>query len=151
MDTIALFGAAGKIGTRISDQLRATDQFRTLYVEAGEAGLARLRDRGLTPTSQDDAIAQADTIVLAIPDTLIGTVAHQIVPQLTPGTLVILLDPAAPHGGELPPRDRYRLCRGPPLPPAHRQRRDRARSPRRFLGHGRRTERRVRPDAGHGG
>ena len=104
MDTIALFGAAGKIGTRISEQLRATDQFRTLYVEAGEAGLARLRDRGLTPTSQDDAIAQADTIVLAIPDTLIGKVAHQIVPQLTPGTLVILLDPAAPHGGELPPR-----------------------------------------------
>ena len=105
MDTIALFGAAGKIGTRISDQLRATDRFRTLYVEAGAAGIARLRDRGLTPTSQGDAIRQADTIVLAIPDTLIGKVAAQIVPQLVPGTLVILLDPAAPHGGELPPRD----------------------------------------------
>jgi hypothetical protein len=105
MDTIALFGAAGKIGTRITEKLRAADDYRTLYVEAGEAGIARLRERGLEPTSQADALREADTIVLAIPDTLIGTVASAIVPRLRSGTLVILLDPAAPHGGELPSRD----------------------------------------------
>jgi hypothetical protein len=105
MNTIALFGAAGKIGTRISDKLRDARQFRTLYVEAGQDGLSRLRQRGLTPSSQQRAIREADTIVLAIPDTLIGTVAADIVPQLRSGTLVILLDPAAPHGGELPPRE----------------------------------------------
>jgi hypothetical protein len=105
MNTIALFGAAGKIGTRIADKLRDDAEFRTLYVEAGEAGLARLRDRGLTPTAQEDAIRKADTVVLAIPDTLIGRVAAAIVPQLESGTLVILLDPAAPHGGELPQRE----------------------------------------------
>ena len=105
MNTIALFGAAGKIGTRIADKLRDDAEFRTLYVEAGEAGLARLRDRGLTPTTQEDAIREADTVVLAIPDTLIGRVAADVVPKLKSGTLVILLDPAAPHGGELPERE----------------------------------------------
>jgi len=105
MDTIALFGAAGKIGTRIAEKLRDDPDFRTLYVEAGEAGLARLRERGLTPTPQEEAIRQADTIVLAIPDTFIGKVASSLVPQLESGTLVILLDPAAPHGGELPERE----------------------------------------------
>jgi hypothetical protein len=105
MDTIALFGAAGKIGTRIADKLRDDAEFRTLYVEAGEAGLARLRDRGLTPTAQEDAIREADAVVLAIPDTLIGRVAADVVPKLKSGALVVLLDPAAPHGGELPERE----------------------------------------------
>ena len=91
MDTIALLGAAGKIGSRISVKLRDNPSFRTLYVEAGEAGLARLRGLGLTPSASGTAIREADTIVLAIPDTLIGTVAAQIVPQLAPGTLVIIV------------------------------------------------------------
>ena len=105
MNTVALLGAAGKIGTRIAEKLRDDPEYRTLYVEAGEAGLARLRERGLTPTPQEEAIREADTIVLAIPDTLIGKVASSLVPQLESGTLVILLDPAAPHGGELPERE----------------------------------------------
>ena len=105
MNTVALFGAAGKIGTRIAEKLRDDPEYRTLYVEAGEAGLARLRERTLTPTPQEEAIRQADTIVLAIPDTFIGKVASSLVPQLESGTLVILLDPAAPHGGELPERE----------------------------------------------
>ena len=105
MNTIALLGAAGKIGTRIAEKLQDAPEFRTLYVEAGEAGLARLRERGLTPTSQEKAIREADTVVMAIPDTLIGTVAADIVPRLKSGTLVILLDPAAPHGGELPKQE----------------------------------------------
>ena len=105
MNTIALFGAAGKIGARIAEKLRDDPEVNTLYVEKGEAGLARLRERGLSPTTQVEAIRLADTIVLAIPDTLIGTVAHAIVPKLKPGTMVMLLDPAAAHGGELPERE----------------------------------------------
>ncbi len=105
MHTIALFGAAGKIGARIAEKLRNDPEVDTLYVEKGEAGLARLRERDLTPTPQVEALRLADTIVLAIPDTLIGTVAHAIVAKLNPGTLVMLLDPAAAHGGELPARE----------------------------------------------
>jgi hypothetical protein len=104
MNTVALFGAAGKIGARIADKLRDDPEVQTLYVEEGEVGLAQLRQRGLSPTSQAEAVRLADTVVLAIPDTLIGTVAHALVPTLKPGTMVMLLDPAAAHGGELPER-----------------------------------------------
>lgn len=104
MDTIALFGAAGKIGTRIANSLRDDPEYRMLYVETGEAGLARLRERGLAPTSKEEAVREADVVILAIPDVFIGNVAADIVPALKQGTLVICLDPAAPHGGELPQR-----------------------------------------------
>jgi ketol-acid reductoisomerase len=102
--TVALFGAAGKIGTRIAGKLRDHPHYAMRYVEAGEAALARLRERGLTPTPQEDAIREADTVILAVPDTLVGTVAAQVVPALRSGALVVLLDPAAPHSGELPER-----------------------------------------------
>ncbi len=104
MSTIALFGAAGKIGARIASRLREATDHTTLYIEAGEAGQARLRQNGLEPTAQADALPVADAAILAIPDTLIGAVAREIVPQLKPGCMVICLDPAAPYSGELPAR-----------------------------------------------
>jgi ketol-acid reductoisomerase len=104
MSTVALFGAAGKIGSRIAQKLRDDLDHRVLYVEAGEAGITCLRERGLMPSSQEEAVGEADTVILAIPDTMIGRVALEVVPQLKSGALVILLDPAAPHGGELPER-----------------------------------------------
>jgi flavin-binding protein dodecin len=105
MDTVALFGAAGKVGTRITNVLRDDPDYRMLYVEAGEIGLARLREMGLTPTSMEEAVREADVAILSIPDVLIETVAAGIVPKLKSGALVICLDPAAPHGGELPERE----------------------------------------------
>ena len=104
MTTIALFGAAGKIGTRIANRLKDATGYRTLYIEAGEAGEARLRARGFTPTLREEAVREADVVILAVPDTLIGAVAADVVPALKPGAMVICLDPAAPHGGELPER-----------------------------------------------
>lgn len=105
MTTIALFGAAGKIGARITDKLRQVNEFRMLYVEKGQVGLDRLRESGLESTPQEEAARQADAVILAIPDTLIGQVATMIVPQLNSGTIVILLDPATAYSGELPERE----------------------------------------------
>lgn len=104
MKTIALFGAAGKVGTRISSRMKDDPGYRMLYVEAGEAGQARLRERGLVPADQAEAERLADVVILAVPDVILGRVAHGVVPNLRPGTLVICLDPAAPFGGELPER-----------------------------------------------
>ena len=103
--TIALFGAAGKMGTRISAELQDVPEYRMLYVEAGQAGQSLLRERGLAPASKEEAVGSADVVILAIPDTVIGRVTRDIVPQLRPGALVICLDPAAPYGGELAPRE----------------------------------------------
>jgi hypothetical protein len=60
---------------------------------------------GLTPTPIEEAVREADIVILSIPDVLIETVAGEVVPQLKSGALVICLDPAAPHGGELPERE----------------------------------------------
>jgi hypothetical protein len=104
MTTIALFGAAGKMGTRISNRLKEDPLFQTFYVESGEAAEARLRERGLNPTPPEEAARQADIVILSIPDKLIGKVSAQVVPLMKPRAMMMLLDPAAPHGGELPKR-----------------------------------------------
>jgi hypothetical protein len=101
MQTIALFGAAGKMGTRITCRLQTVTQYHTFYVEAGQAAQEILRQRGIEPTSPETAAQQADVVILAIPDKLLGKVSHEIVPWMKPGAMLITLDPAAPHGGEL--------------------------------------------------
>jgi len=105
MEHVALFGAAGKMGTRISETLRGAPEYSVMHVEAGVAGLARLRERGLEPVAAETAAAHADIVVLAVPDVVIGRVSHQIVPRMRPGAMLVCLDPAAPYAGELPERD----------------------------------------------
>jgi len=102
---VALFGAGGKMGCRITDNLMNRADYRMLYVETGSQGIEHLRRRGLTATPFAEAVPQADVIVLAVPDNLVGTVAtEQAVPLARPGALVICLDPAAPSAGVLPTR-----------------------------------------------
>ena len=104
MTTIALLGAAGKIGSRIAKLLNNDPTYHSLFVEVNAASEQRLRDAGLTPTPREAAIKQADVVILAVPDIYIGQIAHEVVPQLKSGALVIGLDPAAPHSGKFPPR-----------------------------------------------
>jgi hypothetical protein len=104
MKTIALFGAAGSMGTRASNALRNDPAYRVLHIETGP-GLQKLRDRGLQAFQKEEACPQADVVILTVPDELIGAVAHEVVPLVRPGTLIICLDAAAPHAGRLPKRD----------------------------------------------
>lgn len=103
MTTVALFGAGGKMGCRITDNLKASD-YRMLYVETGAAGLENLKKRGLSATPRDQALREADEVVLAVPDNVIGKVAHEIVPSLKAGAMLVCLDAAAPYAGHLPDR-----------------------------------------------
>jgi hypothetical protein len=105
MSTVALYGAAGKMGTRIAENLQGSADYALLHVESGEAGLARLRARGIHAAQPEVAARYADFVVLAIPDTAIGRVAAHAVPLVRPGTMVICLDPAAPYAGDLPARE----------------------------------------------
>jgi 3-oxoisoapionate kinase len=45
-----------------------------------------------------------NVVILALPDRVLGQVAKEVVPQVKAGCLVMTLDPAAAHAGELPPR-----------------------------------------------
>lgn len=103
MSTIAIFGAGGKMGCRITDNLKHSS-YDMLYVEVSPAGIDRLAQRGLATTPHELAAAEADVAIFALPDNLIGAIAPTIVPGLKSGAMVICLDPAAPFGGELPQR-----------------------------------------------
>ncbi len=71
-------------------------------VEIGEAGRARLTEAGITPVSTDEGIAGAKVVVFALPDNIIGQVARELAPKLAPGTMLLILDAAAPYAGDLP-------------------------------------------------
>ena len=101
---IAIIGAGGKMGCRLTANLVKTAH-NLLLVEVSDEGRAHIAQNGQQVTAQDDALAQADAVILALPDRVLGKVAHQIVPQVKPGTMIITLDPAAAHAGELPQRE----------------------------------------------
>jgi hypothetical protein len=102
---IALMGAGGKMGCRITDNVKDLPQYQIYYVEVSEQGKANLAQRGVSVTPQDEALANADAVILAVPDALIGRITHSIIPQLKPGTMVIGLDPAAAYAEVMPIRD----------------------------------------------
>ncbi|MDF2923812.1 MAG: semialdehyde dehydrogenase [Paenibacillaceae bacterium] len=104
METIAIFGAGGKMGCRITDNLKDSE-YRVLYIEISEGGLHNLARRGLSPTPQEEALQLADAVIMAVPDVLIGKLAGGIVAGMKPGAMLILLDPAAAYLGQLPKRE----------------------------------------------
>jgi hypothetical protein len=103
-EKIALFGAGGKMGYRLTSNLLKSD-YRVAHVEPGEGGRKRLKDElGVDCVSADTALDGADVVILAVPDTLIGKLSHEIAPKLKAGTMVMTLDAAAPFAGHLPDR-----------------------------------------------
>ena len=104
MTSIALFGAGGKMGVRLSKNLQGSP-YQVRHVEVGEVGRQRLRDElGVECCSVDDALHNVDVVILAVPDSLIGKLAADIAPRLKAGTMVMTLDAAAPFAGHLPKR-----------------------------------------------
>jgi len=104
MTRIALFGAGGKMGIRCARNLMKTE-FEIAPVEISDAGQARFKDAtGLDCVSETQALAKAEIVLLAVPDTAIGAVSHAIVDRMNSGTMLICLDAAGPHAGHLPDR-----------------------------------------------
>jgi hypothetical protein len=103
---IALMGAGGKMGQRITDNMmKHPDRYEMAYVEVSEVGVANLAKRGLTTTPQDEALKDADAVILAVPDKLIGRITRDIIEDLKPGAMLVSLDPAAMYAGVIPMRD----------------------------------------------
>lgn len=105
MTKVALLGAGGKMGVRLATNLR-NSRFDVDPVEISEDGRARLKSAtGLDAVDQDTALANADVVLMAVPDRLIGKIAHAFIDKVRPGTAIIVLDAAAPYAGEMPKRD----------------------------------------------
>ncbi|MBQ0912825.1 phosphogluconate dehydrogenase C-terminal domain-containing protein [Streptomyces sp. RM99] len=98
--TVAVIGAAGKMGQRVSDNLVDSD-FRVLFSEASPKGRELIRGLGRELTESKDAAAEADVVILAVPDVVLGKVSEELVPLMKPGTIVLTLDPAAAYAGLL--------------------------------------------------
>ncbi|MFJ6564217.1 phosphogluconate dehydrogenase C-terminal domain-containing protein [Streptomyces sp. NPDC091412] len=98
--TVAVIGAAGKMGQRVSNNLVKSD-FRVLFSEASPRGQELIRGLGRELTESADAAAQADVVILAVPDIVLGKVSEQLVPLMKPGAVVLTLDPAAAYAGLL--------------------------------------------------
>ena len=99
---IALLGAAGKMGTRISRSLKDEPAYEVLYVEGNEQGEESIRSRGDQPSPRADAVAAADVVIMAVPDRLIPAIASEAVLGMRSGAMLVCLDPAAPHAGVIP-------------------------------------------------
>ncbi len=102
---IALMGAGGKMGCRIADNIKDKPEYEVYYVEVSETGRENLAQRGLSATPQDEALSQAEVVILALPDRMIGRITQEIVPKLKSNTMIIGLDPAAAHAGVIPIRE----------------------------------------------
>jgi D-apionate oxidoisomerase len=102
---IALLGAGGKMGMRLSANLQGA-RFDVDHVEVSAEGRRRLKESlGVECMEQGQAVSSADAVVMAVPDRLIGTILSTFVKDLRPNAKVVMLDAAAPHAGELPRRD----------------------------------------------
>lgn len=95
---IALMGAGGKMGCRVTANIKNEKDFDISYIEISEAGQERLKALGVTPTDSNDALSDADIVIFAVPDILIGKVSKNTIPMMKPGATVIGLDPAAHYG-----------------------------------------------------
>lgn len=101
---IAVWGAAGNMGTRAVRRLREVKDYHILCVEPVAAREQILKDRGDMPTAPQDALREADVILLAVADKYIQTVAQSLVPAMRSGSVLMMLDPAAAYAGVLPHR-----------------------------------------------
>lgn len=104
MKNVAVIGAGGKMGYRVSANLKGAP-YDVRHVEVSEAGRARLKELDITCVDADSALADADIVILTIPDNMIEKVTHQLVDKFKTGATLIALDAAAPFAGHLPDRE----------------------------------------------
>ena len=99
--SVAVLGAGGKMGFRVTRKLIDAG-YDVRAVEIGEAGRARLAEADITAVTMQEGVPGAKVVVMALPDNIIGQVARQISPMLATGTMLLILDAAAPYAGDLP-------------------------------------------------
>ncbi len=104
MKTLTLIGAGGKMGCRITNNVKNSD-WKVHYVEVGAPGIQRLQECGVSCSDASEALPAADMAIFAVPDVAMEAVTREMVPKLKPGALVVLLDPAAPLDGKVAHRD----------------------------------------------
>jgi len=104
MKKVAIIGAGGKMGYRVSANLKGSP-YDVSHVEVSEAGRERLKEIDINCVDTDVALEDADIVILTIPDNMIEKVTAQLVDKFKNGATLIALDAAAPFAGHLPDRE----------------------------------------------
>ncbi|MGL4631860.1 MAG: phosphogluconate dehydrogenase C-terminal domain-containing protein [Leadbetterella sp.] len=105
MTKIALIGAGGKMGVRLTDNFLKMPEYDVAYLEISEQGKANLAQRNVFVSDADQAVAEADVVILALPDVALKALSAQYVPLMKSSATVLTLDPAAPIDGVIFHRD----------------------------------------------
>ena len=90
MTKVAVLGAGGKMGYRVSANLRGAP-YQVSHIEVSEAGRNRLKELGITCVDADRALPEADVVILAIPDNMIEKVTSKLVDKFKHGATLIAL------------------------------------------------------------
>jgi len=101
---IALVGAGGKMGTRVSVNLKKYG-YDFVGCEGDEEKKQTLAANGIKVMETAEAVETAEIVIFALPDALIPKLSALLAPKMKPGSLGIILDPAAAFAGELTMRD----------------------------------------------
>jgi hypothetical protein len=88
----------------VSNNLAKTEH-TAFYVENSPAGQERVTAAGRSLADTETAVADADVVVLAVPDLALASVSASVVPQLKSGAVLLTLDPAAAYAGLLATRE----------------------------------------------
>ena len=102
---VTLLGAGGKMGGRVTANLRNLSRYKIAYVEASPERQKEMAAGGIETTPLEQALDSAEVVILAVPDRLIGKITEQIVPKVKPGNIVVGLDPAAAYAEIMPKRE----------------------------------------------
>ncbi len=100
MKKIAIIGAGGKMGMRLTQNLKKSD-FEMSYVEISEKGIQNLKELEIETVPAELTVPAADVVILAVPDVALAQVSFEIIPQMKSGSLLMTLDPAVARAGRL--------------------------------------------------
>lgn len=99
--SVAVLGAGGKMGFRITKKLFDAG-YDLRAIDTGDIGKARLAEVNIKAVGMDEGLKGAHVVIMALPDNIIGKVATDIEAKLPPGTMLLILDAAAPYADVLP-------------------------------------------------
>ncbi len=87
------------MGCRLTDNFLNTTLYEIQYIENNPEGIGNLEKRNVRVSALNESIPEADVVILAVPDILVGKLSEEILPRMKAGALVLTLDPAAPLAG----------------------------------------------------
>jgi D-apionate oxidoisomerase len=100
MIKVSLVGAGGKMGLRLTHNLKSSE-YEMSYLEVSPSGIEKLKEKEVAVSLPQDCIPEADVVILAVPDVALEKVSAEFIPKMKSGALVVTLDPAASLAGKL--------------------------------------------------